>query len=137
MIQNSKKKFKKKLKQIIFSEKKKNSKKIGIFFFGKMKKSEKNNAGKCAIFFYQKPEIGKTKKSKFLDIFVHFVCTLKIFCETTLWCYVVFQKIFRDVWTPSGYLKNSPKLFFPKKRLSVDITNYIPPPPCFLMISQG
>ena len=100
----------------IFSGKKKNSKKIGNFFFGKMKKSEKNNAGKCAIFFYQKPEIGKTKKSKFLDIFVPFVCTLKIFCETTLWCYVVFQKIFRDVSIPFGYLKNSPKKFFSEKK---------------------
>ena len=49
-----------------------------------MKKSEKNNPGKCAICFYQKPKIGKTEKSKFLDIFVPFMCTLKIFCETTL-----------------------------------------------------
>ena len=81
-----------------------------------MKKSEKNNPGKCAIFFYQKPKIGKTEKSKFLDTFVPFMCTLKNNCETTLRCYVVFQKSFRDVWTPSGYLKNSPKNFFPEKK---------------------
>ena len=47
------------------------------------KKIEKNNPGKCAICFYQKPKIGKTEKSKFLDIFVPFMCTLKNFCETT------------------------------------------------------
>ena len=111
-----KKKIKKKIEKNNFFEGKKNSKKIGNFFFGRMKKSEKNNAEKCAIFFNQKPEIGKTKKSKILDIFVPFVCTLKIFCETTLWCYVVFQKNFRDVSTPFGYLKNSPKNFFPEKK---------------------
>ena len=55
-------------------------------------------------FFNQKPEIGKTEKSKFLDIFVLFMCTLKIFC---------------DVWTPSEYLKNSPKIFFPEKKAIV------------------
>ena len=109
----------KKIEKNIFFGGKKNSKKIGIFFFGKMKKSEKNNAGKWAIFFYQKPEIGKTKKSKFSDIFVPFVCTLKIFCETTLWCYVVFQKFFRDVWTSFRYLKNSPKSFFSEKKAIV------------------
>ena len=70
-----KKKIKKKLKKIIFREKK-TQKNLEILFFGKMKKSEKNNPGKCAIFFYQK-QIGKTEKSKFLDIFVHFICLLK------------------------------------------------------------
>ena len=79
-----KKKIKKKLKKIIFSGKKKTQKKLELFFFGKMKKSEKNNPGICAIFFYQKPKIGKTEKSLFLDIIVPFMYTLKFFCETTL-----------------------------------------------------
>ena len=38
------------MKKIIFFRKKKNLKKIWEIFFGKMKKSEKNNAGKRAFF---------------------------------------------------------------------------------------
>ena len=78
-----KKKIKKKLKKIIFGEKK-TQKNLRFVFFGKMKKSEKNYPGKYAIFFNQKPKIGKAEKSKCLDIFVPFMYTLKIFCETTL-----------------------------------------------------
>ena len=52
-------------------------KKIGEIFFGKMKKSEKNNAGKCAICLKKIPEIAKHEKSKKLNFFVPFVCTLK------------------------------------------------------------
>ena len=107
------------MKKIIFSREKKTQKKLEIFFFGRMKKVKKIMRRNALFFFYQKPEIGKTKKSKFSDIFVPFVCTLKIFCETTLWCYIVFQKNFRDVSRPFGHLKNSPKNVFPEKKAIV------------------
>ena len=61
----------------------------------------------------------KREKSKKSIFFVPVVCTLKIFCETTLWCYVVFQKFSRDVWTSFRYLKNSPKNFFSEKKAIV------------------
>ena len=83
MIQNQKRKFKKKSKNKIFFRKKKLQKKLN-FFFGKMKKNEKNNAGKRAFFLTKKPEIEKTEKSKKSNFSVPFVCTLKIFYETTL-----------------------------------------------------
>ena len=84
----------KKIEKNNFLGKQKTQKNLKFFCFGKMKKSEKNNPGKCTICFYQKPKIGKPEKSKFSDIFVSSVCTLKMFCETTLWCYVVFQNFF-------------------------------------------
>ena len=48
-----------------------------------MKKNGKNNAGKRAFFLTKKPEIAKHEKSKKLNFFVRFVCTLKIFNEKT------------------------------------------------------
>ena len=82
MIQNWKRKLKKKnwkkIEKKIFRGKKTQKNLNFLFFFGKMKKSGKNNSGKCAIFFNQKPEIGKTEKSKFLDIFAPFMCTPKV-----------------------------------------------------------
>ena len=57
-----KKKIKKINQKIIFFRKKKLQKKLN-FFFGKMKKNEKNNA-ENALFLTKKPEIEKTEKSK-------------------------------------------------------------------------
>ena len=49
-----------------------------------------------------------------------FLCLLcahsKKFYETTLWCYVVLQKIFHDVLIRSGYLKFCSKKTFPEKK---------------------
>ena len=44
-----------------------------------MKKSEKNKCEKMRYFFTKKPEIAKHEKSKKLNFFVPFVCTLKFF----------------------------------------------------------
>ena len=110
------KKIKKNIRKKIVSHKKQNKKKIEIFLFLKNEKKWKKQCGETRYFFPRKSKIGKTEKSKFLNIFVPFVCTLKIFWETTLWCYAVFQKNFRDVSIPFGYLKNSPKIFFSEKK---------------------
>ena len=50
------------------NEKKKNSTKKFKICFGKMKKVNKNNAEKCAVFFTKKSEIVKTEKSKILNL---------------------------------------------------------------------
>jgi len=52
-------KLKKKIKKKI--EKIKTQKNLKFFFFGKMKKSKKNNVGKCPIFFTKNPKLGKPK----------------------------------------------------------------------------
>ena len=97
--------------------KKKNSKKFAKFFFEKWKKSEKNNGGNALFFLPENPKLGKLKNRNFW-IFLCLLCVhLKYFYETTFWGYVIFQKTFRDVWTPSEYLKNSQKTFFHEKKL--------------------
>ena len=99
---------------MIFSKKKNNWKKNWFFFFWKMKKSEKNNA----LFLYQKNlKFQNTKNRKNWIFFVPFVCTLKIFYETTLWCSVVLRKLFYDFSIRSRYLKFRSKKIFPKKTL--------------------
>ena len=116
---------------------KKNFKKIGEIFFGKMKKSEKNNAGKCAIFFTKNPKVQKptlliyncvciayslffalqNTKNRKNWIFSCFLCAhSKFIYETSLWCYVVLQNIFDAFLIRSGYLKFCSKKFFPEKK---------------------
>ena len=67
------------------------------------------------LFFLPKTQNWENQKIEIFGYFCAFCVYTQIFCETTIWCYVVFQKIFRDVWTPFGYLKNSPKTFFSEK----------------------
>ena len=52
-------------------------------------------------------QLKNTKNQKKLNFSVPFVCTLKIFYETTLWCYEVLQNFFKDFLTPSWYFKFS------------------------------
>ena len=110
LIQNWKRKLKKIEKNKFSGEK--NSKKFEIFFFGKMKKSEKNNPGNAVFFSTQNPKLGKPKNRNF--------CAFYVYTQNFLWdnslMLCCFQKMFRDVWTPSGYLNNSPKNIFPEKK---------------------
>ena len=55
------------------SGEKKTQNNLEIFFFGKMKKSEKNNAEKCAIFLTKNPKLGKPKNRNFW-IFLCLLC---------------------------------------------------------------
>ena len=106
-------KFKK--NQKLFFSGKKNFK---IFFVLEKWKNEKNNGGKRA-FFDEKNRNSKNRKIEKIDFFVPFVCTPKIFYETTLWCYVVPQNFFYDFLTPSWYLKFCLKKIFSEKKARV------------------
>ena len=97
-------------------------KKIEIFFFWDQ------NEKKCGKIIIQKqkmPYFLPKKNLKFQNtknrknwIFSCLLCVhSKFFYETTLWCYVVLQKIFHDFLIRSGYLKFCSKKFPPKKRL--------------------
>ena len=86
-----------------------------------MKKSEKNNAGKCAISPPKKPEIAKHEKSKKLNYFVLFVAHSNFFMRQ-LFDVMLFSKTISFFLARSGYLKFCSKIFFRKKGYTAEIS---------------
>ena len=87
----SKKKIKKKLKKRIFFKNKTKLKKKRKKILGKIKKSEKNNAGKWAIFLPKTPKLKKPKNRKNY-IFPCLLCAHSKFFMRQLFDAMLFSK---------------------------------------------
>ena len=102
-----KKKIEKKIEKINFFSKK-NFKKLKNLFFGKMKKSGENNAGKCTILYQKNSKLQKPKNRK-KSIFLCLLCARSKFFMRQLYDIMLFSTFIRLFSHISNNVEQTPR----------------------------